>query len=218
MELTLEPLSASKQPWPVLDNIFAFPPNRDTLGATAYFIVENQTNLLIDCPAWNETHQRFLESHGGVHQLFLTHRGGMGKVSAIHKATQCEIIVQEQEAYLLPGLPVTTFTQDWEWSPNFVALWTPGHSPGSSCLYYRHCGGVLFTGRHLLPNDQGKPWPQRTPKTFHWPRQLRSVQQLQTYFSAHPLTYLCPGAQTGPLRGKRVIENADQCLREILIP
>jgi glyoxylase-like metal-dependent hydrolase (beta-lactamase superfamily II) len=31
-------------------------------------------------------------------------------------------------------------------------FWTPGHSPGSSCLYYRKFGGVLFSGRHLVPN------------------------------------------------------------------
>jgi hypothetical protein len=45
----------------VLENIYAFPPNRDTLGGTAYFIVENQANILIDAPPWNPTNQQFIE-------------------------------------------------------------------------------------------------------------------------------------------------------------
>ncbi|MGL5193174.1 MAG: MBL fold metallo-hydrolase, partial [Chroococcales cyanobacterium] len=44
-----------KQPRAVLDNIFAFSPNRETLGATAYLIVENNANILVDCPPWDES-------------------------------------------------------------------------------------------------------------------------------------------------------------------
>lgn len=208
--------SRSKQPWPVLDHVFAFPPNRDTLGATAYFIVGNPINILIDCPPWQDTYQDFLQAHGGVQFLFLTHRGAIGKLREIQEATHCQIVIQEQEAYLLPGLPVTAFTQEWELTPDCVALWTPGHSPGSACLYYRQLGGVLFTGRHLLPNAQGEPWPLKTAKTFHWPRQWQSVQRLQTYFASAPLAYLCPGAHTGPLRGERVITDARQRLMTIV--
>ncbi len=71
----------------MLDNIFAFGPNRDTLGATAYFIVENQSNILVDCPAWDEINQTFLLSRGGVRLLFLTHRGAIGKAREIQEAT-----------------------------------------------------------------------------------------------------------------------------------
>jgi glyoxylase-like metal-dependent hydrolase (beta-lactamase superfamily II) len=200
--------SVSKQPRLVLENIFAFPPNRDTLGATAYFIVENQTNILVDCPAWDEINQTFLRERGGLRLLFLTHRGAIGKAREIQEATGCDILIQEQEAYLLPGLKVTAFEREFALSDRTFAFWTPGHSPGSSCLYDNRSGGVLFSGRHLLPNREGAPAPLRTAKTFHWPRQINSVQSIIDRFSPETLQYICPGANTGFLRGKGSIDQA----------
>ncbi|HEY9822608.1 MAG TPA: MBL fold metallo-hydrolase [Candidatus Sericytochromatia bacterium] len=204
--------AALKSPRPILDTIFAFPPNRDTLGGTAYLIVENAANVLIDCPAWNETNENFLREQGGVSSLFLTHRGGISKAREIQDSMGCKILIQEQEAYLLPGLDTTPFQYEFILTPSCCGIWTPGHSPGSSCLYYNNLGGVLFSGRHLLPNPQGELMPLRTSKTFHWPRQLRSVQSLRDRFTSTTLQYICPGANTGFLRGKGVIDQAYQRL------
>lgn len=222
-----DPLSASSDPRPspkpsfspkspqvVWDKIFAFPPNRDTLGGTAYLIV-GEANILIDCPAWNEANQKFLRSLGGVQLLFLTHRGGIGKTQEIQETFGCDILVQEQEAYLLPGLRVTTFQHSFTLSSRFQAIWTSGHSPGSSCLYYSGEGGILFSGRHLLPNSLGEPVPLRTAKTFHWPRQIKSVQSLRDRFTPETVQYICPGANIGFLRGKRAIAQAYQQLASL---
>jgi glyoxylase-like metal-dependent hydrolase (beta-lactamase superfamily II) len=209
-----EKRSAPKPPQAVLNSIFAFPPNRDTLGATAYLIVENEANILIDCPAWNESNQQFLQQQGPVKWLFLTHRGGIGKVQEIQQTLNCEILIQEQEAYLLPGLRVTSFQQAFTLNPHTQVIWTPGHSPGSACLYHSP-SGVLFSGRHLLPNLQGEPVPLRTAKTFHWPRQIRSVQLLMDQFTPETLNFICPGANTGFLRGKRTIDQAYQRLAQL---
>ena len=207
--------AALKPPRPVLESIFAFPPNRDTLGGTAYFIVENAANLLIDCPAWNETNEQFLREQGGVSTLLITHRGGIGRAREIQEAMKCKILIQEQEAYLLPGLDVIAFQHELTLSSHCCAIWTPGHSPGSSCIYYRSAGGVLFSGRHLLPNQQGEPVPLRTSKTFHWPRQIQSVQSLIERFTPETLNYICPGANTGALRGKGVIDQAYDWLAQL---
>ncbi|MEG4234980.1 MBL fold metallo-hydrolase [Microcoleus sp. Pol11C3] len=205
----------SKQPRPVLDNILAFPPNRETLGATAYFIVENQTNILVDCPAWDEINQTFLREQGGVRLLFLSHRGAIAKAREIQEATGCEILIQEQEAYLLPGLKVTVFEREFAVSDRIKAFWTPGHSPGSSCLYHSGSRGVLFSGRHLLPNREAAPVPLWTAKTFHWPRQINSVKSIIDRFSPETLQYICPGANTGFLRGKGSIDRAFEQLANL---
>ena len=209
-------IRSSKTAQAVLDNVFAFPPNRDTLGGTAYLIVENEVNILLDCPAWDEANQKLLQSLGGVQWLFLSHRGGIGKTREIQETFGCEILIQEQEAYLLPGLKVTTFEQEFTLSPLAQAIWTPGHSPGSSCLSYisQQCH-LLFSGRHLLPNRIGEPVPLRTAKTFHWPRQIKSVQSLLDRFTPETLQYICPGANTGFLRGKRSIDRAYQRLASL---
>ncbi|MGB7440821.1 MAG: MBL fold metallo-hydrolase [Coleofasciculaceae cyanobacterium] len=204
-----------KPPRLVLNNIFAFPPNRDTLGGTAYLIVKNTGNLLIDCPAWNETNQQFLTEQGGVSYLFLSHRAAIGKVGEIQSAFGCKILMQEQEAYLLPGLDVITFQYESIFFEGCSAIWTPGYSPGSSCLYSRLDGGVIFSGRHLLPSQQGNPAPLRTSKTFHWFRQLQSVQLLLERFSKDSLSYICPGGNTGFLRGKGVIDGAYERLSQL---
>ncbi|SKB13287.1 Beta-lactamase-like protein [Planktothrix sp. PCC 11201] len=200
--------SVPKSPRLVLENIYAFPPNRETLGGTAYFIVENQTNILIDAPPWNPTNQQFIEQLGGVQWLLITHRAAIGSSREIQKPTGCNILIQEQEAYLLPESKVTTFETELKLSSQSSVFWTPGHSPGSSCLYFSGHGGVLFTGRHLLPNLQGQPVPLRTAKTFHWPRQLNSIRLILERFNSHTLNYICPGANTGALRGERLINQA----------
>ena len=202
--------------------IFAFPPNRETLGGTSYLIVEKNENLLIDCPAWDEHTRSFLEAHGGVKSLAITHRGGMGKVREIQEAFGCTVIVQEQEAYLLPNIAATSFRESFVISsshphdaPEIQIIWTPGHSPGSSCVYHAACGGILFSGRHLIPNAQGEPVPFRTAKTFHWNRQLRHVQQLLQEFNPETLRFICPGASIGFLRGKFAIDHAYSKLAQL---
>jgi glyoxylase-like metal-dependent hydrolase (beta-lactamase superfamily II) len=195
--------------------LYAFPPNRETLGGTAYLLRTMDGNLLIDSPAWTAETQTFLQAQGGVRWLFLTHRGNFGKqVRSLQATLGCEVVVQEQEAYLLPNVPLTTFQQEFEWGGS-QAIWTAGHSPGSACLYSPIAGGILFTGRHLLPDKQGQPVPLRTAKTFHWPRQIRHVQLLRDRFKAETLEHICPGASLGLLRGAYSINAAYEKLQQL---
>ena len=205
-----------KPPRSVLPGIFAFSPNRDTLGGTAYFIVNKSGNILLDCPAWHNANQDFILVMGGVRWLVITHRGGIGKqVAQMQKALNCAVIIQEQEAYLLPELKVTSFVDNLALTPEIELIWTSGHSPGASCVYWNNLGGVLFSGRHLLPTTPETIMPLRTAKTFHWWRQLRNVTKLGDRFSQSTLKYIIPGANTGLLRGKGYIDNAYQKLTEL---
>jgi glyoxylase-like metal-dependent hydrolase (beta-lactamase superfamily II) len=195
--------------------LLAFPPNRDTLGGTAYLILGNEANILIDCPAWDEENQQFLKDRGGIAWLVITHRGGIGQARKIQQAMDCKILIQEQEAYLLPDAAVIPFHREFSLTEQTQAIWTPGHSPGSTCLYTPIAGGVLFSGRHLLPNPQGKLVPLKTSKTFHWGRQIRSVQALRDRFTPATLQYICPGANTGFLRGKGIVPDAYSQLMQL---
>ncbi|WP_008317831.1 Zn-dependent hydrolase, glyoxylase [Leptolyngbya sp. PCC 6406] len=210
-----------RQPRLVLSNIYGFPPNRSTLGATAYFIVEkdaegNPANLLVDCPPQEDSTTEFIQAQGGVRWWVLTHRDGHGTAATLQRTLQCPIVVQEQEAYLLPEVPhLHPYRQELALGDSALVIWTPGYSPGSACLYYRGHGGVLFTGRHLLPTPEGQILPLRFSKTFHWPRQLQQVRHLQERFTAESLAYLCPGANTGFLRGQRLVADAYSRLQDI---
>ena len=205
--------AATKAPQAVFDTVFAFPPNRETLGGTAYLILEKDAagqsvNILVDCPAFSQAHRAFISERGGINTLFITHRGGMAQVSDFQTTFDAQVLVQEQEAYLLPTVTTQTFRRDRILSLASRVFWSAGHSPGAACLYHSCYGGVLFTGRHLLPDRDGLPRPLRRSKTFHWPRQLRNAQQLLTDFTPDTLSYICPGASTGFLRGKKKIAHA----------
>jgi glyoxylase-like metal-dependent hydrolase (beta-lactamase superfamily II) len=201
-----------KSPRSIMPGIWAFAPNRDTLGATSYLIVNKIGNVLLDCPAWNQANQEFIQSRGGINFLIISHRGGIGKnVMQMQQALNCQVIVQEQEAYLLPEVEVTSFANNLTLSSGLELIWTPGHSPGSSCLYWQQ-QAALFTGRHLLPKSQTEIAPLRTAKTFHWWRQLDSIAKLRVRFNSESLKYIVPGANTGYLRGKGYIDNAYQKL------
>ncbi|MGP0129092.1 MAG: MBL fold metallo-hydrolase [cyanobacterium endosymbiont of Rhopalodia musculus] len=199
----------SKLPRQLLEGLFAFPSNKDTLGGAAYFILEKTGNILVDCPEWNQQVEDFLQQHGGVRCLFITHRGGMSRsVKSLQKTLKCLVVIQEQEAYLLPEVNVTSFEEEIFLSPGIKGVWTPGHSPGSSCLYWSFYGGILFTGRHLLCDSSGTLTPLQLAKTFHWLRQLKSVQMLRDYFNSGSLTYICPGANIEFLLEKGLIDRA----------
>lgn len=209
-------LGNTKIPRLIVPGIFAFTPNRDTLGATSYLIVDKIGNILFDCPGWNEANHQFIQSQGGIQALIISHRGGIGKnVLQMQQALNCQVILQEQEAYLLPEVEVTSFGDGLTLRPDLKLIWTPGHSPGSSCLYYGQQGGILFTGRHLLPKSPEEIVPLRTPKTFHWNRQLNSIARLRDRFDSTTLRYIMPGANTGYLRGKGYLDNAYEQLSRL---
>lgn len=191
------------------------------MGGTSYLIVNKDwegrsANLLVDAPAHDPENLKFIAEQGGVKQWVITHRGAIGEAQALQPALQCEVIVQEQEAYLLPAIPnLTSYRDHYSLGKCGGVFWTPGHSPGSACLYYQDHGGVLFTGRHLLPDRQGHLTPLRFSKTFHWPRQLQNVAKLQTRFSKETLSHVCPAANTGFLRGQHTVANAYEQLQVI---
>lgn len=205
----------SKEPQLVLRSIYAFPPNRYTLGGTAYLIVKNQGNILIDCPIWDADTAEFIHRLGGISQIILTHRGGLSEqLPKIASALSCTVVVQEQEAYLVSqSIPKQTFHKEMTWEDGDRLFWTPGHSPGTCCYYHAQENGILFTGRHLVPNKAGEPTPLKTPKTFHWKRQLNNVERLKQEFNQDSLKYIMPGANLGRLRGDKFIDQAFDKLR-----
>ncbi|MBV5260806.1 MBL fold metallo-hydrolase [Synechococcus moorigangaii CMS01] len=205
-----------KPPRHLFENIYAFAPNREILGGTAYLIAQPGGGLLVDCPPWHPDTLNFLQAQGGVKTLYITQRAAISnQVAKIQQALGCAIAIQEQEAYLMPEATVTPFRDHWL-EGDFLGLWTPGFSPGASCLYYRPLGGCLFTGRHLLPNQKGELLALRTAKTFHWGRQLRSIEKLTEYFRENPLEYLFPAANTGFLRGTGYLKGASQQLQQAI--
>ncbi len=219
--LWIEIIVTFKLPRPLLDRLFAFAPNRATLGGTAYFIQATDqgqpANILIDAPAYDPDGLAWIQKQGGVRDWVITHRGAIGQAKLLQAALGCKVWIQEQEAYLLPDVSQVHPFQYKAEIAEVEVMWTPGHSPGSACVYWSKHGGVLFTGRHLLPDQTGNLRPLRFSKTFHWPRQLQQVKALQSRFTADTLAYICPAANTGFLRRTGMIADAYTHLQAIAV-
>lgn len=175
--------------------------------------------LLIDCPALTAANLSFLQSRGSG-TLVLTGRQGHGVVRRWQQALGWPVVVQEQEAYLLPGVQrLVSFAAEHQLGCGGRLLWTPGPSPGACVLHGRAGGqGVLFCGRLLAPVGPARLAPLRTSRTFHWPRQLHSLERLRRWLAASGPTapiWLASGAGLGALRGAKVVPDALRCLASL---
>lgn len=167
-------------------------------------------DLLIDCPALSQANLDWLARRGGPGTIVLTGRQGHGRCRHLQQALGWQVLVQEQEAYLLPGVErLRPFGDHLTLAPGARLLWTPGPSPGA-CVLHLAAGGMdgLFCGRLLQPLAPGRLAPLATPGTFHWPRQLRSLERLRHWLPAGSPTWIACGGGLGALRGEKLVHTA----------
>ncbi|MEB3321224.1 MAG: MBL fold metallo-hydrolase [Synechococcaceae cyanobacterium] len=222
------PFSA-RAPVPVLPGLWLFPPNRDTRGGSAWLLETSIGDLLVDCPAPGEAALAFLAERcrrrrgAGLDPpgwIVLLGREGHGRCRQLQQALGWPVLVQEQEAYLLPGVGgLHTFAHDHRLAEGLRLLWTPGPSPGASVLHGSGAcvGGAdgLFCGRLLVPVGPARLAPLRTRRTFHWPRQLRSLERLRAWLPEGSPRWIASGAALGALRGAKVAADGARLLAEL---
>ena len=91
--------------------------------------------------------------------MLLTNREGHGRVRRLQQRLGWPVLVQEQEAYLLPGVdPLETFAEEHRTAAGLRLLWTPGPTPGSCVVHAPAPWNVLFCGRLLVPLGGGSGW------------------------------------------------------------
>jgi glyoxylase-like metal-dependent hydrolase (beta-lactamase superfamily II) len=180
-------------------------------------------DLLIDVPALTEANLAFLQHRPRPGQIVLTGRDGHGRCRALQEALGWPVLVQEQEAFLLPGVKaLETFGLEHALAPGLRLLWTPGHSPGACVLHAfgtdagaADDGGGLFCGRLLVPVAPGRLEPRRSRRTFHWPRQIASLRALRAWLPAGTPGWIASGAGLGALRGESLVGSAEALLADL---
>jgi glyoxylase-like metal-dependent hydrolase (beta-lactamase superfamily II) len=209
------PLASGRPPQAVRQGLWLFAPNRDSQGGSSWWLTwslpDGGVGLLIDCPALTEANLAFLRERGPG-WIVLTGREGHGRCRRLQEALGWPVWVQEQEAYLLPGLQqLHTFGAELELAPGLRLLWTPGPTPGSSVLLAEPAAAaeaVLFCGRLLSPLGPSQVGPLRTSRSFHWRRWLLSLERLQAWLPPGSPGWLASGAGLGALRGAKLIPEA----------
>jgi len=210
------PLEPGRPPTAVQPGLWLFAPNRDTQGGSAWLLETAEFDLLIDCPALSQANLTFLAERERrapeAGRMVLTGRDGHGRCRRLQERLGWPVVVQEQEAYLLPGVdPLITFAGEGEIAPGLRLLWTPGPSPGACVLHALGEGPAadgLFCGRLLVPVGPGALAPLRRRSTFHWPRQLASLERLIRWLPPESPGWIASGAGLGALRGGRIVTGA----------
>ena len=188
--------------------LWLFPPHRDNGGGSSW-VLEPQGSapaLLVDVPGFTAASLAALQALGSHGVIVLTGRQGHGRCRRLQEQLGWPVWVQQQEAYLLPGVQgLHPWAEDQELAGGQL-LWTPGPSPGAAVLrILRHGLDLLFCGRLLLPLAPGRVAPLRTACTFHWPRQQRSVDHLLRWLPAGSPAWIACGSGLGALRGEVLV-------------
>lgn len=222
------PADPGRPPQPVGANLWLFAPNRDSQGGSAWLLETHHHDLLIDCPALTEANLAFLAQRPRSRRaeagwIVLTGRHGHGRCARLRAHLSWPVVVQEQESYLLPTLSERLpFGQELQLTSDLRLLATPGTSPGACVLHATASSGPagdgLFCGRLLVPVAPGQLAPLRRRGTFHWPRQLRSLERLRAWLPAGSPGWIATGAGLGALRGERIVAQGAQLLAGLDAP
>ena len=205
---------AGRPPRQVQPGLWLFAPSRESQGGSAWWLEDGDgsgAGVLVDSPAFNEANLAFLQARPAG-RIVLTGREGHGRLRRFQEALGWPVHVQEQEAYLLPGVQqLIGFSAEAELGGGLKLLWTPGPSPGSAVLFAEQHQGrasLLFCGRLLSPVAPGRAAPLRTRRSFHWGRWLRSIELLRGWLPPEQPEWLASGAGLGALRGEVLVPSA----------
>ncbi len=166
------------------EGIWVFPVDKESNSSRSWWLGCAPEPVLIDCPPCNQSNIEILRklSLGRTPRIVLTNRDGHGRVSDLNETLGWPVLVQEQEAYLLPRIrKLETFSEEYVTASGLRLLWTPGPTPGSCVVYAPDPWNVLFCGSLLIPVKTNHLLALRTRKTFHWTRQQKSLKKLRTW-------------------------------------
>ena len=200
---------SGNSPQQLKDGLWVFPPNINCNGNRSWWLGCQPESVLIDCPPVNKSTIALLQtlSSGNSARIILTSREAHGRVAELQKELGWPVLVQEQEAYLLPGLnDLGTFSEEHLTKSGLRLLWTPGPTPGSCVVHAPSPWNVLFCGRLLIPMKLNRLVAFRTRRTFHWTRQQKSLEKLRKWLPENPRPSLASGAGIQSAGGGKLVE------------
>lgn len=119
-----------------------------------YLLVREGGNFLIYSSGTLRQEETFVQNLGGIHRQYLSHMDEAAKsCDWVAKAYGSRLVChkREQVAVTKKCTVHETFPQDFKLEPDFQAIHTPGHSPGSTCYLWESSGRrYLFTGDTII--------------------------------------------------------------------
>jgi glyoxylase-like metal-dependent hydrolase (beta-lactamase superfamily II) len=183
--------AATSYPEPVEDNVyFCGFSSAGSYGASSYFIVRNEGNVLVDSPRFASRLVRRLEAMGGVRWMCLSHVDDIADHVRFRRHFGCERIIHQREVH--PDIADIERQLEGDapqaFAPDLLAIPTPGHTPGHTVFLYRN--RFLFTGDHLWWSPERRQLSaSRTYCWFSWKKQTESMERLLE----HRFEWVLPG-------------------------
>ncbi|MCY4055492.1 MAG: MBL fold metallo-hydrolase [Cyanobacteria bacterium MAG CAR4_bin_6] len=207
-------LPPGRSPQEAGEGLWVFAPNRDSRGTVSWLLRSSAGPLLVDVPDLTQANLALL-SRQGSGRIVLTHRMAHGALRRLAQHLGWEVWMQEQEAYLLPTMAVQTFGQERQLADDLALYWTPGPTPGSCCLHWRGQQSVLFCGRLLQPQPDGRVAPVRTAHTFHWGRLLASLARLRQWLGPDEPGRIACSTGLVRLAGAALVDHGARALADL---
>ncbi len=191
------------------DDLCPFCGDSSSKGAVSWWLRATPDPLLIDCPEVNSSNIAILKklAINTKPRILLTSREGHGRLTKLQSALGWPVLIQEQEAYLLPGVSnLETFSNEYITSSGIRLLWTPGPTPGSCVVHAQDPWNVLFCGRLLMPVEVDRLSPLQKKTTFHWRRQRESLKKLRNWIPSDRLPLLALGSGLGAVTARQLFK------------
>jgi len=151
----------------------------------AYLLIRPEGNFLVYGPGKNiSTYYDFIGSKGGIKKVLMSHRDEASKnCTTIAERFDAQVYCPklEEEEISRKCHVDKTFSGDQKMDDTFEIIFTPGHSPGSSCFLWKAPDGkgILFTGDNLIPREK-RVWGVYIMDKNNIPATIKSMQNLRS--------------------------------------
>lgn len=180
--------------------------SEDSFGASAWFAVRPEGNVMVDSPRFTESLVGPIEALGGIDHVVLTHRDDVADARRWAERFDARTWIHTDDRSAAPWAGDLLGDDEQEIQPGFLAIPVPGHTKGSVVFLLDRTW--LFTGdslawsheRHDLTAFRGACW-------YSWTAQMASLARLA---AGHRFRAVLPG------HGARHLGDADDLHARLL--
>ncbi|MCU1377068.1 MAG: fold metallo-hydrolase [Acidimicrobiales bacterium] len=172
--------------------------SEDSFGASAWLVVREAGNVLVDSPRFTEALAGPIAELGGIDHIALTHRDDVADAERWAERFGARVWIHADDRVAAP-YATDLLTDEQQIQAGFVAVPTPGHTRGS--VVFLLDDRWLFTGDSLAwSHERGDLAAFRGACWYSWEVQTESMARLA---DQHRFSVVLPG------HGARVSGDAD---------
>jgi glyoxylase-like metal-dependent hydrolase (beta-lactamase superfamily II)/ferredoxin len=170
--------AAASYPEAVDENVyFCGYASRNSYGASSYFVVRTEGNVLIDSPRFARTLVKRIEEMGGISLMLFSHRDDVADHEKFRDHFGCRRVIHRADARGINAEQLLEGDEPIALDSDFLVIPVPGHTRGH--VVYSYSDRYLFTGDHLAWSDNRRGLIAfRDVAWYSWREQTKSMKRL----------------------------------------